>query len=504
MLQVAIRADASAQVGTGHLKRCLTLAHALRACGAQVAFVSRRIDGVAPALLQAQPFACEWLPQGASAEEEDARISAQAPAPRAAAWVVVDHYGLGAAWHALVRGQTGARIAAIDDLANRPLAPDLLLDPNLHADHAAKYRDALQGTPKLLSGPRYALLDQAYANSARYRVHDSVRSIGIFMGGTDPTGACLAAVRACRQEAGFQGPVEVVSSPLAPDYPALLALCARWPDTRVLDGLPHLADFFQRHDLQIGAGGGATWERCCIGVPTLACDVAPNQLSTLPALEAEGAVVWVRGGGDLARTLGQALGPLLRDARLRRGLSARAQALVDGRGAARVAAVLACAAGAPLVARPAGPADEERLLHWANDPQVRAQAFHPESIDRDRHAAWFRARLDHPDRCRISIVEAPNGVAAGQVRLERADEAWEIGYSLDPAFRQIGLGRRLLLAGVPVGLVPRRLVARVKVDNDASARIFRRLGFGESLVQDERGPHWRFTLDATGWPTARQ
>lgn len=493
-MRIAIRADASATLGSGHLRRCLSLGGALRACGADLTFISRSVDAVAPTLL-AQAGDVIWL-QGPADPAADAAESAQKLVAFAPDWVVVDHYGLAASWHQAVRQHSGARIAVIDDLADRPLAPDVLIDHNLQPAPGAKYSDVLQGTPKQLTGPRYALLDAVYSQAARYAFSDPVRSIGIFMGGTDPTGACLAAVRACREGAAFSGDLEVVSSPLSPHHAALVELCRRWPATLLLDSLPDMAGFFARHDIQVGAGGGATWERCCIGAPTVACVAADNQLATLPLLAAAGAVAWARGGRDLESSLAGEITRLLGNPSLRSQLADRATELVDGRGAARVAAVLATHAGAAFIARAAGAADESLLLRWANDPEVRAHAFNPRPIARDEHAAWLAKRLADPQASRIAIVQAANGVPAGQVRLDRVAGGWEIGYSMDEAFRGLGLGARLLQAGLPADVPEDRLMGRVKPGNTASARVFRRLGFSESAAVDERGEHRLFTAAA--------
>lgn len=47
---------------------------------------------------------------------------------------------------------------------------------------------------------------------------------------------------------------------------------------------PDLSAFFGRYDLQIGAGGGATWERCFVGAPTLAVAYADNHAPVLAPL----------------------------------------------------------------------------------------------------------------------------------------------------------------------------------------------------------------------------
>lgn len=493
MLRVAIRADASVLLGTGHLRRCLSLARALAACGAEPVFLLRALDDVARGVLGDQPFAVHWLQGGG---DGDAAQCARALSDTPPAWTVVDHYGLDQRWHDEVREQLGCRIAVIDDLADRPLGPDLLIDHN-DPQAAQKYAGRLARQCKILAGPEFALLDPVYASAERYGFNLQVRSIGIFMGGTDPRGHCLIALRACREGLGFGGPIEIVCSRSSLSYQALAEECAKWPGTRLVDGLAALAEFFARHDLQIGAGGGATWERCCIGVPSIACLTAPNQLATLPRLAQLGALVWAREEGGLQASIAAGAEDLLRDPQGRRRLGETASRLVDGKGALRVAAVLACAAGAEFTPREAAAGDENLLLEWANDPVVRANAFNPDPVLARGHAEWFKARLADPVRCRIFILEAPNGIPAGQVRFEHRQEAWEIGYSVAPAFRAIGLGVGLLRAALSAfaGRAGEcALVGRVKLDNDTSAKVFRRLGFAESTAQDERGPHRVFSL----------
>ena len=493
---VAIRADASRPMGTGHLKRCLALAQALRDCGARVVFVTRAMDDVTPVLMRGCAFEIFWLGQSANCALRDAQDTADVLRALSPVWVLVDHYGLDGGWHEAVRSQLGSRIAVIDDLADRVLAPDLLIEPN-DVEAAQTYTGRLMRPCKLLAGPHFAPLAPSYAASPRYHFNQKVRSIGIFMGGTDPKGASLDALRACRARVGFAGPIEIVCSPLAPGYAVLAAACERWPATRLIDGLPDLAGFFARHDLQIGAGGGATWERCCIGAPTLACLVAPNQLATLPRLESAGALVWAREEPDLETSLARHVAALIADPTQRRELGQAAMALVDGKGARRVAATMACAWGAALEVRPVHGGDEALLFDWANDAVVRANAFNPEPITLQQHARWFRARLADTQGCRIFILQAVNGIEAGQVRFDRRDDCWEIGYSMDCAFRQLGLGGQLLRAAVAalaseMGTV--QVMGRVKPDNVASARIFSALGFQRDKVQDERGPHWLFSL----------
>ncbi len=337
-MKAAFRADASAAIGLGHVKRCLALALALRGNGATVTFLTRAIDVDAAALVHAAGFSCLLIGSGEAIDQAiDAEESLRHRDAFADGLVIVDHYALDAHWHGIVRAASHAKLVAIDDLADRALDVDLLVDHNL-GDLAAKYAGRVGARTVLLGGPRHALLGPGYAAAPRHVPGAQAGSIGIFMGGTDAANFSAVALVACRL-AEFTGPVEIATTSGNPNLAALRTLAAARPRTALTIDLPDLAAFFARHDLQIGAGGGATWERCCIGAPTLALIAAANQVPVLRPLQALEAVELVAhdGASPDARPLADRLAVLLADAPRRAMLSSRSRALVDGRGAARVA-----------------------------------------------------------------------------------------------------------------------------------------------------------------------
>lgn len=363
-MRIAIRTDASRRIGLGHLKRCLALAQALRAQGDEVAFVVRPSDVDAVALVAEAGFDSRPMPRleghPEHPDEPDDR-----PPPHAAwlerrwdrdaadttaavhVWhphlVLVDHYGIDARWHCAVRAATGASIAVIDDLADRPLAVGLVIDHNPAADHEAKYRQALRYPAQVCGGPRFALLDPVYRDHARCAPAAELRTIGIFMGGTDPGNFSTFAHRACRDGAGWTGPIEIATTGANPALEALRSLAAADPQLTLTLDQPNLADFHARHGLQIGAGGGALWERCCLGTPTLALITAENQRLSVPLLAADGVVAGfdaVGQGAAKQAALGAAIRRLIDSVPERAALRARSMALVDGRGAERAAAAL--------------------------------------------------------------------------------------------------------------------------------------------------------------------
>jgi UDP-2,4-diacetamido-2,4,6-trideoxy-beta-L-altropyranose hydrolase len=350
-VNIGFRTDASAAIGLGHLARCLSLAIALREAGADSTFVVRDLGFDASRRVRAEGFEAIVLPvtsndaRASDAPREpwtiadprdDAERTAEALAGSAPGWVVVDHYGLDARWHRSVAAALGCRIAAIDDLADRDLEVALLVDPNLHADHRARYRDRLPDTTPILAGPGFALLGPAYRTAPRCALRPSVGSIGVFMGGADAGGFSELVLRAL-DAVGFDGDTEVVTTTANPALDALRDAVASRPRARLAIDLPQLSTFFARHDVQVGAAGGATWERCCIGAPTVGTAVADNQRAVLEPLAGLGAIVPIDGTPPSVAALAQGLDRLIADAALRARLSGASRRLVDGRGAARVA-----------------------------------------------------------------------------------------------------------------------------------------------------------------------
>lgn len=355
-MRVGIRVDVSAQMGTGHLKRSAALAHALEGVGAETLIVSRPL-GLDPAAILPTALRERVIPlERPTADFEgdptiahsawarvssaqDASDTAQALAKFQPDWVVLDSYSFGANWHEKVREALGCRMAQIDDLADRSLACDLLIDHNFADDHREKYSGLLAPETAIVGGPQYALLGPEYTQAQRYEFKDSVHSIGVFMGGADPdnfSGRALDALNA----AGFDGEIEVVTTRANPNLEALKSRIAELDNARLTLDLPHLADFFARHDLQIGAGGGATWERCCLGAPTLAAICADNQRAVLLPLTRSHALDLHNHRPIDVSTMAQEIKGLVHNSAKRAQLASNAIKLVDGQGTKRVAEVM--------------------------------------------------------------------------------------------------------------------------------------------------------------------
>lgn len=280
-MKIAIRADASPEIGAGHIMRCLTLADAFAQEGADITFLSNDLPKALGDLViekghKAQPlYGDDCLPKLTDIQPD---------------WLVVDHYGLDHRFESSMRPAV-RKIMVIDDIADRAHDCDVLLDQNL-GRKATDYRSLVPEHCRLLIGPHHALLRPDFARfreaSLNRRTTGVVSHLLISLGGFDRdniTGNVLEALKVCELAADTR--ISVVMGRDAPWIDAVTAQAATlpWP-IDVLIGVSDMARLMADSDLAIGAAGSSTWERCCVGLPTVMIILADNQRGIANAVSA--------------------------------------------------------------------------------------------------------------------------------------------------------------------------------------------------------------------------
>ena len=491
--RIAFRADGGDTIGRGHVMRCLALADTLCERGAECVFLHRDRPGHMADVIDARGHGLRLLPASPSdvtgsfveAVPEDIFQTCRVLRELSPHALVVDHYGLGGEWENAVRNEV-SRVLAIDDLADREHPCDLLLDPN----RPSQSRPSME-TPessRILSGPRYAPLAAAHR---RRRPTNRPRrgpasQVLVSYGGVDPNDELARALRVLGQPAFRHLTVDAV----APSDRYARAHVSTRPGLRVLPPQGDLAEFMARADLALGAGGSASWERCAAGLPSVITALAENQLVPVRVLEAAGAGLFAGMTGSVSDAdLAFALSLLLDDTALFRAISERAWRLTDAEGARRVAAALVPDPPDALALRPVGPDDMLLLYHWANDPATRRNAIDQRTIRWDEHVRWFE-RKHATAATRFDLLVAPDGLRVGQLRIEPEGEAAGIiNFSVEPALRGQGYGRRLIQLAVLAWQDTGRggpLLADVRAVNQPSRRAFAASGFRiEREIQDD-------------------
>lgn len=477
---IGIRVDSGTRLGSGHLMRCLTLAAEVVRTGARAVFLCADHPGHLSDLVERDGHPLVRLPGAALPWREDAERTRAVLDGLGARWLIVDHYELGAAWERAARAPD-CKLLAIDDLADRAHDCDVLLDQNYFgAETGARYAGLVPERCRTMLGPRYALLQRSYANvrSAVVSRPAQVRRVLVFFGGTDATNETCKALEALARPGLEHLAVDVVAGANHPASANIAALASKRPATLIYRNLPTLAGLMLRADLAVGAGGITTWERLCLGLPSVVVTVAPNQESPAAALAATGAIVHAGRAESLSAEDLAAI--ILRAIEEPRTLPA----LVDGWGAARVCAALLPPKAPALRLRRATAGDAGVLFEWRNEDCARAMSFDAGPVPWESHVRWLEEKLADT-RAKLFIGEI-DGLPIGQVRLDSQGEERVLSYGVDADFRGAGLGKALVEAAVrSTGRPAGNLRAHVKAQNEPSKKIFRALGWHETIAGNE-------------------
>ncbi len=360
-MKVVFRADASLQIGSGHIMRCLTLAEALRAEGVECHFICREHPGnlldfirnkgfeafglkpvvnadfVDRQVLQGDHLAhSDWL---CATQSQDAQECAALLGGLRPDWLIVDHYALDMRWEASLQ-KYFKHLLVIDDLADRKHICDLLLDQNLGRAEQ-DYVGLVPESCHVMVGAQFALLRPEFARlrmqSLESRGSAMLQHLLITMGGVDQanaTGAVLQALKACSLPDGCR--ISVVMGLKAPYLTSVkeVASTMPWP-TEVLVNVTNMAERMTCADLIVGAAGSTSWERCCLGVPTIMVVLADNQKPAARALLSSGSVLLIELVQDIPACLPPAILALAQPGALLE-MSERARKYCDGLGAERV------------------------------------------------------------------------------------------------------------------------------------------------------------------------
>lgn len=496
-MNVFFRVDASLQTGSGHLMRCLALADAIRPNVASVRFLCRHLPDALEVLVRQRGHDVTRLPAAQDnsiaatqsgplahsawlgvPQEQDARDTLDAIGTTPCDRLVVDHYGIDARWERVVRDKA-KRILVIDDLADREHACDWLLDQNVHADPAHRYLDLVPAYCTRLLGPGYALLRPEFL-ALRQQIGPRDGMVGrilVFFGGMDADNYTGTALEALRRAGLTDVAVDVVIGAQHPDLDGIKTRCiALGYQCHVQTN--RMAELMAQADLCLGAGGTATWERCCLGLPCITFVVADNQREVVAVVAAEGLIL----APDVSPRDPQALADYLRDILQKpQTLAAVSRAAFDavqGTGVDRVRRAIGISS---LAVRRATAADAATMYAWRNHEKIRGVSRNQTAVDWEAHRAWVDRAIANPRQ--LLLIGTREGVPVGVVRYDLGGDGSEVEISiyLDPEIAVRGLGSELLsaaegrlqadFAGVDT------IRAEVLDENIASHRLFQRNGF---------------------------
>lgn len=314
-MNIVFRCDASIQIGTGHVMRCLTLADELARQGARCHFICREHEGnlidfiaqkgyevyklgvvpldnhmkgdVEPTL-----FHSEWL---GSTQAEDAKQTIDIISEIEPEWLIIDHYALDSFWEKKLRPHCDS-ILVIDDLADRKHDCDILLDQN-YGRSESDYINLIPKDCLLFCGPKYSLLRPEFHALREYslkrRKNSHLKNVLINLGGVDKDNHTTKIIKSLTQSPLPKDcKITVVAGSTSPWLNNIQDEASKLPwKTQVLCGVSNMAELMANSDLAIGAAGSTSWERCCLGVPSILLCIAENQKMVINSLSNKGIIL---------------------------------------------------------------------------------------------------------------------------------------------------------------------------------------------------------------------
>lgn len=495
-MKVAFRADASLQMGSGHVMRCLTLADELRSRSAEVSFVCREHRGNLIEIIEARGFTVVRLPPpdglfaprdgdvthaswlGVSWQHDAEETVTVLPADGVDC-LIVDHYALDQRWEEQLRPLV-TKLMVIDDLADRPHDCDLLLDQNLYRDFETRYDQMVPATCRKLLGPRYALLRPEFLEARKkLRQRDGqVKRILVFLGGVDSSNETAKAVHAIAALNMQEMRVDVVVGRGNPNQQQIRDLCTA-NGFHYHCQVNNMAELMAGADLAIGAGGTATWERCALGLPSLVMVVADNQRELAQYGAQAGLCFSLGEAADLSvEDISVAVRFALRSPDTLRHLAEQCLETVDARGCSRVATLLL---PPRIMIRRAVPDDCDLIYGWRNAEETRRYIFNIAPITLEMHRQWYQNTLNNPDR--LLLIGELEGKPVGVLRYDLDGTHALVSVYLVPGNKGQGIGTELIRNGS--GWLRRHYptVDAVKAEifrkNFASLRAFESAGYRE-------------------------
>ncbi len=307
--KIVFRVDSSFKIATGHVMRCLTLAEKLRKEKAEVVFICRDLEGNIIDRIEKENFVVKQLPKPSKKilfpkffsyqdwlevdwKEDAKQVKEILESLGKNITLIIDHYSINQNWQKSIRGNV-AEIIVIDDLANRKLDCDIIINQNLYYDYQSSYDNLVPQNCQKFLGPSYAILrEQFYQIKKRKR--KEVKNILIFFGGIDPDNLTLKAVNAsleAEQKLSIKFNILVIGA--KNKYQMQIKNICKENGFEYQAYIESMAKIMHGVDLSIGGGGSTTWERCYLNLPAIVISLADNQTKVCQALQNYGVIKYL-------------------------------------------------------------------------------------------------------------------------------------------------------------------------------------------------------------------
>jgi len=499
-MKIFFRVDASLQIGAGHVYRCLSIANTLLDEHTSINFICRNYEGNLIDVIKSNGFDVfslelrenyrvddkllysQWL--GAT-QKIDAEECIDIVKQEEVDWMIVDHYGIDEEWESKLKNFC-KKIFVIDDLSDRAHKCDVLLDPTFGRQEN-EYKHLVKKSCKLLLGSQYAILRTEFIKLRKYCIKNrdnfKFNQLLVSMGGIDFdnfTEKVVQVLDKCTLPSDI-----VIVVVVGENYPHLRSLRSKLNNlayrSEIRIGVNNMAEIIANSDIAIGATGGSTWERCCLGLPTIQILTADNQKYIANSLSSIKAIELV----DYIYQIPLKINKILK---FNKKMSIISSSIVDGLGTQRIVDFIKSNHKyiEPIQLKPIESHDSD-FIYGLQNKETRKYFFNPNVPSNDEHTYWFLDILNS-DKSILFMIKFKD-CDAGILRLDNIDSDFtEISIIILRKYRGKGIAKKALK--MLENLVSNRAFkAVIRKDNESSKKIFTQSGY---ILKRKKGSFFEY------------
>ncbi len=369
-INIVFRCDASLEVGNGHLMRCRTLALKLREIfNARVIFICQEANIKLLKIIQKE-FNLLILKKNQYEEEKyfsgsdrnfnwlyrkqkkDVYLSKEILIKnniKNINLLVLDHYGIDKNWEDIFIKEWGinqiGKIFVIDDLANRKHNCDFLLDQT-YKRKKIDYLNLLPNKVTFFLGSDFALIRDEFVKARKEKTHHNFRGkklfkILIYLGEVGNNEIYFEILDGINKNIGYQFELTLIANLNFEVKDKLKNIFeSKFQKIRFINFSEEIWRFMLDADISIGSAGSTTWERACIGIPSIVIVNAENQFEIGKALISANSSLVINHDENIINSIYLNLKNLISDSKLNTELIQKSKKLCDGKGATRIVSKL--------------------------------------------------------------------------------------------------------------------------------------------------------------------
>ncbi len=333
-----IRADASANMGTGHVMRCIALGQAFKKQGGMVYFISNCKNEKLKSCIHSEGFILHNItrihPAPGDIKETLGLMDCNTSIKNQKFWLVLDGYHFDSDYQKTIQ-QKGFKLLVVDDYIHQPFYhADILLNQNIGAGY---YRDKTDSGTIILAGKKYVMLRNEFLQTRRAKtIQKNIKKILITLGGSDPENVTLKCIKAINRINNTNFTVKIVIGPSNINKKSLESECKYKNNLHLIQNAD-MPDLMQWADIAITAGGTTCWELCYIGVPFMVIITAENQAKLALNLEKTGAAINLGWFSNItSHTIANTVQSMIDYSKKRSKMSVCGKELIDGKGSLRI------------------------------------------------------------------------------------------------------------------------------------------------------------------------